>query len=73
MDGIEKQEHFKAYKEAHELYGEQHNLAYQVKAALAELEKTTSKGAETSRKSSKKNKEGAAMADASEPNLQGNF
>ncbi len=51
----------------------QHNLAKQAKAALAELDRTTSKGAESSRKSSKKNKEGGAMADASEPNLGANF
>jgi hypothetical protein len=40
----------------------------QAKAALAELNRATSKGAGTS-KSSKKDKEGAPMADASEPNL----
>ncbi len=45
---------------------EQHNLVKQTKAALAELDRTTSKGAGTSRKSSKKHKEGAAMADGSE-------
>jgi hypothetical protein len=48
---------------------EQRNLAKQAKAALAELDETTSKGAGTSRKSSKKTKEGMATADASEPNL----
>ncbi len=50
MDAIKKQEHFKAYKEAHELYVEQCNLAKQAKATLAELERSTSKGTGTSRK-----------------------
>ncbi len=45
MDGIKKQRHFKAYKEAHELYVEQRDLAKQAKTALAELDRTTSKGA----------------------------
>jgi hypothetical protein len=62
--------HFKACKEAYEAYVEEHNLVKQAKAAQAELDKTTSKGAGTSKKSSKKHKEAAAMADASEPNLQ---
>jgi hypothetical protein len=73
MGAIKKRGHFKAYKEAHELYVEQCNLAKQTKAALAELDKSTSKGAGTSRKSSKKAKEGTATADTSEPNLQANF
>jgi hypothetical protein len=73
MDVIKKQGHFEAYKEAHELYMEQHNLAKQVKATLVELDGYTSEGAGTSRKSSKRNKEGMATADASEPNLQANF
>ncbi len=37
-------------------------------SALAELDRTTSEGAGASKKSSKKHKEAAAMADASEPN-----
>jgi hypothetical protein len=52
---------------------EQRNLVKQAKAALSELDGSTSEGAETSKKcsksSSKKHKEAAAMADASEPNL----
>jgi hypothetical protein len=73
VDVIKKRGHSKAYKEAHELYVEQRDLAKQAKAALAELDWSTSEGAGTSRKSSKKNKEGAAMADASETNLQNSF
>jgi hypothetical protein len=72
IDAIEKQGDFKAYKEAHEIYVEQCDLAKQAKAALAELDGATSEGAGTSRKSSKKKKtnEGVAMADASEPDLR---
>jgi hypothetical protein len=66
MDVIKKRGHFKAYKEAYELYVEQCNLAKQAKAALVELDGSTSEGAGTSRKSSKKNKEGVDMADACE-------
>jgi hypothetical protein len=73
LDTIKKQGLFKANKEAHELYVEQKDLAKQVKATLAELDGTTSEDAGTSRKPSKKNKEGAVMADASESNLQANL
>jgi hypothetical protein len=45
----------------------------QAKAALAELDGSTSEGAGTFRKSSKKSKEDAATADTSESNLQANF
>ena len=54
MDAIKKQGHFKAHEEAHEAYMEQRNLVKQAKAALAELDGTTSKGAGASKKSSKK-------------------
>jgi hypothetical protein len=70
LDTIKKQGHFKAYAGAHELYVEQCNLAKQVKAALAELDKATSEGERTSKKSSKKHKEGAATADTPDPNLR---
>ncbi len=70
---IKKQGHIKAYKESHEPYVKQCDLSKQAKAALAELDRSTSRGAENSRKSSKKNKEGATTADASEPNLWANF
>jgi hypothetical protein len=70
MDTIEKRGHFKAHKETHEAYVEQCDLVKQAKAALAKLDRTTSKDAGTSKKSSKKHKEAAAMADASEPELQ---
>jgi hypothetical protein len=67
IDVIEKQGHIKAHKEAHEAYVKQPDLAQQAKAALAELDGTTSKGAGASKKSSKKHKETVAIADASEP------
>jgi hypothetical protein len=70
MDTVEKQKPLKAHKEAHEAYVEQRNLVKQAKAALAEIDRTTSEGAGASKKSSKKHKEVAALADASEPNLQ---
>ncbi len=53
MDRIKKWGHLKAYKEAHEAYVEHRNLVKQVKAALAELDGTSSNGAGTSRKSAK--------------------
>ncbi len=73
MDVIKKQRHFKACEEAHELYVEQHKMAKQAKASLAELDGATSDGAGTSRKSFKKAKEAVAMADTTEPDLQANF
>jgi hypothetical protein len=45
------------------------DLAKQAKATLSELDKATSKGEGTSKKSSKRHEEAAAMADTSEPNL----
>jgi hypothetical protein len=48
MDTIEKQGHFKAYKEAQALYVEEGNQVKQAKAALAELDGATNKGARTS-------------------------
>jgi hypothetical protein len=70
LDAIEKRGHFKAHEEASKAYMEQHNLVKQVKATLAALDGTTSKGAGSSRKSSKKHKEATAMADAPESGLQ---
>ncbi len=63
----------KAHEEAHETYVEQRNLAKQAKAALAELDRTTSEGAGASKKSSKKHNEATAMVDAFESNLQATF
>ncbi len=54
LDVIKKREHFKAYKEAQELSMNQRKSAKQAKAALAELDGVTSKGAGNSKKSSKK-------------------
>jgi hypothetical protein len=42
LDTIKKQGHFKAYKEAQELYVKQCKVVKQAKAALAELDKATS-------------------------------
>jgi hypothetical protein len=69
LDTIKKQGHFKACKEAQELYVEQRKMAKQVKATLAELG-AISKGAG---KSSTKAKGATAMADATEPDLRANF
>ncbi len=66
---IKKRGHFKAHEEASNAYLEQCNLVKQAKAALAELDRTTIKGARTSKKSSKKHKEAAATADTPEPNM----
>jgi hypothetical protein len=46
------------------------NPVKKAKAALAEIDGTTSEGAGASRKSSKKHKKAAAITDASEPDLQ---
>jgi hypothetical protein len=70
MDAIKKQGHFKAHKEAHAAYVEQRNLVKQAKAALAEIDGTTSESATASTKSTTKHKDSVATADASEPNLQ---
>ncbi len=67
---IKKRGHFKAHKEANNTYVEQRNLVKQAKTALAELDRTTSEGAGTSKKSSKMHKEATAMADSPEPDLQ---
>ncbi len=52
---------------------EQRKIVKQGKGTLAELDGATSKGVGTSKKSSKKSKENAATADATEPKLQANF
>jgi hypothetical protein len=49
---------------------EQHKLVKQAKATLAKLDGTTSKGAGTSKKPSKRHKEAVVTADTPEPNLQ---
>jgi hypothetical protein len=66
---LEEPVHFKAHEEAHEVYMEQRDLVKQALATLAELDEAPSKGAGASKKSSKKHKEAAAMADAPESNL----
>jgi hypothetical protein len=77
LDAIEKRGTFEAYKEAIEAYVEQCNAVKQAKAALALLMAPTSKGKKTFEKSSKKasekvlkkDKEGAALAHATAPEL----
>jgi hypothetical protein len=70
LNGIEKRGTFKAHTEANALYMEQHKVVKQAKTTLAELDDTTSKGGKTSKKASKKAKEGMALADASDPELR---
>jgi hypothetical protein len=70
LDVIEKRGTFKSYTEAHALYVENCKLTKQAKAALAKLDKATSKGDRTpSRKASQKSQAGAALADAPDPEL----
>jgi hypothetical protein len=84
LDAIKKRGTFKAYKEAHEAYVEQREVAKQAKAALALFTAPTSKGKKASKKASekerakkssekektsKKTKEGAALAEAPAPDL----
>jgi hypothetical protein len=78
LNAIKKQGTFKAYKEAMEAYVEQRKVVKQAKATLALLMAPTSKGEKTSKKSfkkvsekaSKKDKEGAASANAPAPELR---
>jgi hypothetical protein len=80
LDAIKKRGTFKAYKEAHEAYVEQRKVAKQAKDALVLLTAPTSKGEKDSEKTAGKNhsekekapqktKEGAALANASAPEL----
>jgi hypothetical protein len=84
LDTIKKQGTFKAYKEAHEAYVEQHKVAKQAKATLALLldpagkgekvskkasEKASAKKSSEKEKASQKTKEGAALANAPAPEL----
>jgi hypothetical protein len=80
LNVIKKWGTFKAYKEAHEAYVEQHEVAKQAKDALALLTAPTSKGKKDSKKASGKNrsekekapqktKESMALANASAPEL----
>ncbi len=80
LDAIKKWGTFKAYKEAHELYVEQREVAKQAKDALALLTAPTREGEKDSEKASEENhsekekapqktKECAALANASAPEL----
>ncbi len=64
---------FKAHKEASKLYVEHCKAAKQAKAALAVLNAATSKGEKTSKKTSQETKEGAALADAPDPELSAEY
>jgi hypothetical protein len=60
LDAIKKRGTFKAYKEAHEAYGEQQEAAKQAKADLALFTAPASKGEKASKKASKKASEKAS-------------
>ncbi len=88
LNTIKKRGTFKAYKEAHEAYVEQREVAKLAKAALALFTAPTSEGKKASKKASekecakkssekektsKKTKEGAALAKAPAPELCGEY
>ena len=54
LDAIKKRGTFKAYKEAHEAYVEQHEVAKQAKANMALFTAPTSKGKKASKKAPEK-------------------
>jgi hypothetical protein len=60
LDTIKKQGIFKAYKEAHKAYVEQHEVAKQAKADMALFTALTSEGEKASKKASKKASENAS-------------
>ncbi len=60
LNAIKKWGTFKAYKEAHEAYVEQREVAKQAKAALALFTAPTSKSKKVSKKASKKTSEKAS-------------
>jgi hypothetical protein len=53
LDGIKKRGTFKAYKEAHEAYLEQKEVAKQAKTALVLFTASTSKGKKAPKKASR--------------------
>ncbi len=88
LGAIEKWGTFKAYKEAHEAYVEQKEVAKQAKATLALFTAPTSKAEKASKKASekepakkfsekekasKKTKDGMALANASAPELHNEY
>jgi hypothetical protein len=74
IDAIKKRGTFKAYKEACEADVEQRKASKQAMAALAILNAAVSEGEKTSKKASEnatqKAKEGVALADAPDPEVQ---
>jgi hypothetical protein len=66
LNAIEKWGTFKAYKEAHEAYVEQREVAKQAKANMALFTAPTSKGEKASKKASKKPSEKASGKNRSE-------
>jgi hypothetical protein len=73
LDAIKKKGYFKAREDANEAYVEQRDLLKQAKAHLAKLDGTTSKGTESSKKSTKKPKETTATAFQPDPALQAEY
>ncbi len=71
--GNQEKGYFKAHKDANKAYVEQHNLVMQVKAHLAKLDKTTSKGTGLYKDSTKKPKETAVAASQAHPALQAEY
>jgi hypothetical protein len=74
LDAIKKRGSFKAYKEAHEAWVEQHEVAKQAKATLALFMAPTSKAEKASDRASekepaKKSSENAALANTPAPEL----
>jgi hypothetical protein len=62
LEVIKKKKYFKAHEGANKAYLEQHKLAKQTKAHLAGLDRTTKKATGSSKKSTKRPKENAAVA-----------
>jgi hypothetical protein len=66
LDAIKKQGTFKAYKEAHEAYVEQHKVARQAKANMALFTTLTREGEKASKKAAEKASEKASGKNCSE-------
>jgi hypothetical protein len=73
LEATKKKRYFKAQKDANKAYVEQRNLVKQAKAHLAKLDGTTSKGTGSSKRSTKKPKETAAVASQADPALQAEY
>jgi hypothetical protein len=69
LEAIEKKGYFKAHDKASKAYVEQRKRVEQVNATLVELNRTTSKGAGSSKKPSMKHKAAAVTAGQPDPDL----